>query len=532
MKLHLPKGLRSAVLACMAVVSGIATTVGTGFVAGGAMTIVIAGAQVAATEYVNPDLATTTFANGDVLNLGSGQTVSAPLTLDAEDSTITLNVTDGTVTWAAAQGKYLGEGDAVQGSLSRGVSVVNVKSGALLDVTTGESRFCVFACKDGAELTINLESGASMCSSNIFGWDNTADGNGVRVVNMAAGSEWTINDNTTFYLNNSTINLNGGKLVLGAGSNMSFERRSNTIGTTTASTQMSVIAGSGKIHLGNNATEFESLGYRFNVERGSFTVDSTNTSDLRLDVALENGGHGVQKTGSGLMEMTADSSACTASFFVRGGELMFSGSGNMGSSNMRVDSGATLTLNTSALFGSAISLSDGATLQIAAGQKLNKNATLNGTVEFTDTVTLKGGTVTFGETAKIDLSGWIGGDSYQLFTADGGNVSAGRVQVIGSDAVWEVGTTGILSLVAEHAVWSAGNALTWAVDTQFDGGKKFSNGMITTFEAGLGDVTATVETALSPLEVEVGSGTNLILVGSGTVTANKVVVEGNWGINT
>ena len=39
MKLHLPKGLRSAVLACMAVASGFVTTVGTGFVTGGALTI-------------------------------------------------------------------------------------------------------------------------------------------------------------------------------------------------------------------------------------------------------------------------------------------------------------------------------------------------------------------------------------------------------------------------------------------------------------------------------------------------------------
>ena len=45
MKLHLPKGLRSAVLACMAVVGGFATTVGTGVIAGGAITIAFSTPQ-------------------------------------------------------------------------------------------------------------------------------------------------------------------------------------------------------------------------------------------------------------------------------------------------------------------------------------------------------------------------------------------------------------------------------------------------------------------------------------------------------
>lgn len=48
MKLHLPKGLRSAVLACMAVVGGFATTVGTGVVTGGVLSIAFAGAQAEA----------------------------------------------------------------------------------------------------------------------------------------------------------------------------------------------------------------------------------------------------------------------------------------------------------------------------------------------------------------------------------------------------------------------------------------------------------------------------------------------------
>ena len=51
MKLHLPKGLRSAVLACMAIVSSIATTMGTSLVAGGALAITFSVPQAQAETY-------------------------------------------------------------------------------------------------------------------------------------------------------------------------------------------------------------------------------------------------------------------------------------------------------------------------------------------------------------------------------------------------------------------------------------------------------------------------------------------------
>ena len=229
--------LRNAVMACMAAIASVGTTVGTGVIGAGAISFVIAGAQAGATEYTDPeDLTVITFANGDVLNLGNGSKVEQSLTMDADTSSITLNVTGGTVEWAAAQAE------------NYGVSVVNVADGATLKVTSDESRQCVFASKEGSTVVINLGVGSKMVSNNLFGWENQGRGNGTRVVNMAAGSKWTINDATSFYLNNTTLNLSGGEIVLnGAETYMWYERRTNSIHTTADATQMSVISGTGAI---------------------------------------------------------------------------------------------------------------------------------------------------------------------------------------------------------------------------------------------------------------------------------------------
>ena len=63
MKLHLPKLLRHAVLACVAAVAGVTTTVGTATVAGGVVTYAMLGAQALADEYTVNTSASP--ANGD-----------------------------------------------------------------------------------------------------------------------------------------------------------------------------------------------------------------------------------------------------------------------------------------------------------------------------------------------------------------------------------------------------------------------------------------------------------------------------------
>ena len=520
MKLHLPKLLRKAVIACMTAVVSIGTTVGTGVVGMGAVTYMVVGATAAAAEYTNPDdLTVVTFANGDVLNLSSGAKVEAPLVLDSADSSITLNVTAGTVTWNTSQGE------------NNGVSAVNVATGATLEVGDVDSRYCVFASKEGAPVTISLATGAKMITSNLFGWENWGRGDGARVVNMEAGSEWTIRDGTSFYLNKTTINLSGGKIKLdGETSYMWFERRANSINTTAAATQMSVISGTGAIKAGNNGSE--SAGYTFNVVRGAFEYDGTNTADLQLSARLLNAdnAHGVQKTGNGRMEVTSDSTGFTHSFFVREGEMMFSGAGNIGSGNLNVISGASLTLNTSAAFAGSITLNEGSELNIGSNQKLAGNNKLFGTVNMVNTATLTGA-VTVAETTIIDLTGWTGGSTYQLFTLDGGTVASSRVTVVGAEGegVWVLDNTGLLAL-KNSVIWSSGATLTWQEGTLFDGNMAFSNGMLVEFAASQGDVTATLGENISVSELTVKTGTNLVLTGDNKATMGSLILESSAGV--
>ena len=524
MKLHLPKLLRNSVLACITAVAGIASsTVGSATFAGGFVAFVLSGQASAATS-TDP---TATFSDGDVLELGDGATVSESIQFadNATDASITLNVTDGTVTWATAQAE------------NKGVSTVNIATGATLDVTTDEGRYCVFASKQGADVTINLEAGAKLLSKNIFGWENQPRGEALRTVNMAAGSEWTIQTPESFYLNNTVINLSGAKIVLAnEATAVCFERRNNSINTTADATQMSEITGPGAIKAGNNGAGGEGDGYTFNVARGDFEINDTNTSDLLVSARLINGDgvtRRVQKLGDGIMEMTA-ANTFSHTFYVREGELKFTGAGNMNCSDMSVLAGSTLTLNTSAAFSSVINLQDGGVLNLGSAQSLGANANLNGTVKIVDTVTLTAGTLTVNENTTIfDLSGWTGGDTYQLFTLAGGTLTAGKVQVVGNEGngVWLLESTGMLSL-QKLATWSGGASLTWEEGSTFDNGVSFTNGALVSISSNQGDVTATVKGAVSTRELTVETGTNLILAGEGTVAAVGTVLKGDLTVQT
>lgn len=515
MKLHLPKLLRNAVLACITAVAGISTTVGTAAITGGVVAFALAD-QAYSAEYTDPSA---TFADGDVLKLGNGATVSNPITLDSPDSSITFEVTDGTVTWAANQGE------------NNGVSLVKVATGATLDITSDEAQLCVFASKQNADVTIELAAGAKMKSLNIFGWGKDSRHDAHRVVNMGAGSEWTIKDNTNFYLNRTDINLSGGTIVIGEGSKVWFERRQSSINTMADATQMSVIRGAGEIKTGNNGAE--SGGYVFNVVRGNYAIDATNTADLRLDSALVNAdnAHGVQKTGDGIMELTA-ANTFTHSFFIRAGEAKFTGAGNMSSGNMVVDSGATLTLNTSATFASAITLQDGGVLNLAADQKLGNSADLQGTVKFTNAVTLTGA-ARFADTTVFDMSNWTGGDNYQVFVlGEGGSIVTRVVQVTGGSLSGSMllSADGTLTSVSELH-WNTGGSFTWDADTEFAGGTVQSDSVVI-FDAGQGEVQATVADNMSIACIIVESGTDLVMDGASKVTAGSVRLGGNLELKT
>jgi hypothetical protein len=116
---------------------------------------------------------------------------------------------------------------------------------------------------------------------------------------------------------------------------------------------------------------------------------------------------------------------------------------------------------------------------------------------------------------------------------NGGNITASKVQVAGYEGtgIWVLDSTGLLSL-SSYANWSSGSELTWSVGASFDADVAYANNMIVTFAGELGDVTATVEGAISATELNVEAGTNLILAGTGTVTASNTLLEGDLTVKT
>lgn len=96
MKLHLPARLRSALLACLAVVAPLAGTVATGTIVGGAVVASLslteaqaAEVEVAAGTTVTYDASNTYVLMGGTLNVDAGE-VSSAITVGAPDSTISL----------------------------------------------------------------------------------------------------------------------------------------------------------------------------------------------------------------------------------------------------------------------------------------------------------------------------------------------------------------------------------------------------------------------------------------------------------
>jgi len=464
MKLHLPKALLAAVLHAGAAVSltmamgsyayaaytvadGASASVAEILDAGENSAVVSTGGTLSISGASGDTMADltggVTFDNGSALELDDGANISAALTInDPENSSISLSIASGaTATWGIAQG-------------NKGVTSVTVNEGATFNVTSGESKACVFNNKENSDMTIELKAGSTLTSNNLFGWENQAAGNSARIINVGNGATWSINARTEFYLNKTTINLSGGRLVLNEGVNMMFERRENSINTTAQATKMSVIEGAGHIKSGNNAAE--NGGYIFNVVRGNFELSGDNTSDLRIDAAIVNGApnHAVQKTGNGTLELTADSNGFTGGFNLRAGTTKLTGNGTLGYGNrVVVDAPATLEIDHSNAISSNIILDGKLTLKQAMNLTGSLDIHSDATFDFSalqadgngvTTAFIGNGTVDLNAlnmamaTNRVVFNQQAADGSHYIFQAEeGGNAGFFAAQ----DLLWQNGTT-------------------------------------------------------------------------------------------
>ncbi len=287
---------------------------------------------------------------------GSDITWAKQITCADADSALQLTVTDGSnVLWYALPHSGTGQG----------VNNVIVGVGSTLTVSETSTENPIFNGNRNQDTTITLKEGATLNSKNLFGWYTGGDARAcTRIVNLEKNSTWNIlSGGEPFYINRTTINLSGARVVLGDGAVMQFERPNdsnvNVISTTATAEQMSLItAAAGSATAGT--LKFQNTGGVFDINRGSFTLDATNTADLRVDVAIVGNNKSLTKIGDGVLELTK-ANTYTGGTILSEGKLVLKGAEASLTSGVKFGGGTLVYNGSTADVSAASGIADGYT---------------------------------------------------------------------------------------------------------------------------------------------------------------------------
>ena len=373
----------------------------------------------------------------------------------------------GTVIISGSETKLSGIGDKL-----KNVDLI-VTDGAVLNVDDA------WYNRDGATLTI--QEGASIVrTTNVY--DTKDDGgfilyNNTQNINILSEGVLDLTDTRMCVDASDKICLDSGH-ISGTGQTEYGLLDFHNDGAVVVSDGTSTIGGPVRLRTKNYTTEFK-------VQTGTLTIAST-FADGNL-----------KKTGAGVLEV---------------GEMSHAGTTQVAEGTLKIGS-----------IGTNIQLQTGATLQMDAGDTLTGKNLLGGTVMAAGSVNLTG-LVELEDSVVFDLSSWNGGEEYQIFTlGDGGVVVSREVSLKDMTGNWIMDSTGAIVQKSELH-WLGGN-LTWNADTVFEGGKMSSSAVIV-FDGGAGDVLATVENELAVSILNVESGTNLILGGTGKASISTIHLSG------
>lgn len=504
-------------------------------------TSVLSGGTYSVNETFDAANAGVTFSDGATLKLENGANVTSKLVrTNAATDALTLVVADGaTASWAAAA--RINDG--------KGVQTVNVGEGATFTVGNSDPRYNVFNNSSDSAFELNMAAGSKVIASNsLVGWHNGNIGSQLvnigkdAVLQMGTGSETT---RLNHWFNSTVYALNGGSIDIKANNYLCFERRNggkdNSIGTTTTAEKMSTITGDGFIEMGNNAATTSVTvdgttynGYKFDVQRGAFDYNETNTADLRISANFRNGSsnHDLLKTGNGILELTQSNTDYTGTFNVTAGGLRL----------------------TNAAARAKVNLVSGATLDLQNGAGLNVS-NLNGTVTSSDAITVTGA-ITLGTNVRFDLANWghESDDRYNIFTTtnasylsgftalgtshfvSGQNASAFADWTLAQETVGDT-TYFYITSAAGDLVWhGTEESHTWA-GANWGDHKTISgaNGAVLDSTASYKTVTLTDAPAASSISVqdnytfEVESGVNAAVSGSLAISEGNTLTKTGEG---
>ncbi len=493
MKLHLPKGLRSALLACVAAFAGIGTTVSTATITGGVFAVAIAShAQAEAVSIAAGSGAELTADNTDGIMLEKAESGTGQHDITVADGT---TVTVGKIDARSDDNAYtkLGGGTlTVTGS--PGTARPNyavVKEGVLnYNFNPAWSNAVV-----GETLSILSGATVKLGGVNTLGAKNDSKVGAKNVtLTGAEGSLATLEVNNSTQLWN-TLTLEGNTLV--------STDAAATNGKLVAKTGNAVTGATIKVTGTGN-----SVSTTLDIENG-LKIDVADGAELDVSSAFGAGTGTITKTGTGLLTLSSEGATFGGTLAVS--EASVKNTGSLTLANLNVASGASM-LNEG-------SLNITGTLTLSSAIQMAANSTF-----------------TMAEGSTIDLSNMTAeGNTYTLLTGEG-NLDLSQLTGISITGVlvdggvqWTYGTDGTLSYAVTAPMSYSGGALEWnttdADFTQNGGQVAFTSGSYVLFESG--ETTATLQEDISASGVEVASGATLVLTsGDKKLSADVLKLEG------
>ena len=253
-------------------------------------------------------------------------------------------INGGTIAFASGGANTLGK--LLTGS---GINLEVSGAGTALTVSTAQTKTALTTVGEGAVL--NLGKNGDGQQSILYG-DLIVNGG---TLNTTAGDPFGYNNNGNFgtlTLNSGTWNVGGGNTTM-ANTRMVFNNSrvilnmpggglngfdlfsgTNTIVTQQSATGMSVFSvAEGALSTGQaNALTLRGGTAIFDIARGNFALDDTNTADLKLDVivAKEDNGANLVKQGNGVLQLTK-ASDYTNQTLIKEGTILLTGAGSLGS---------------------------------------------------------------------------------------------------------------------------------------------------------------------------------------------------------
>ena len=361
-------------------------------------------------------------------------------------------INGGTIAFASGGANTLGT-NLANGS---GINLEVSGAGTALTVSTAQTKTALTTVGEGAVLNLgkNGNGGESILYGNLMVNGGT--------LNTTAGDPFGYNNSGNFgtlTLNNGTWNVGGGNTTM-ANTRMVFNNSrvilnipggglngfdlfsgTNTIVTQQSATGMSVFSvAEGAPSTGQaNALTLRGGTVIFDIARGNFALDDTNTADLKLDVIVAKEGNGANlvKQGNGVLQLTK-ASDYTNQTLIKEGTILLTGAGSLGSGAVTLGGNGDAFLTYAVDADQTVANAIGGTGSIT--QKGPGKVTLSGANTYAGTTNAEAGTLAAGSatafgTSTVSISSGATLDIGNYAVNNAVNVKAGTADALSTGAI-------------------------------------------------------------------------------------------------